>query len=36
MYCKVPVLNSIFVIQLKEKQTPKGEKIKNLKHQKTR
>lgn len=30
MYCKVLVLNSIFVIQLKEKKTRKGQKIKTL------
>lgn len=35
MYCKVPVLNSIFVIQLKEKK-PERDNDKNLKHQKNR
>lgn len=34
MYCKVPVLNSIFVIQSKETKTRKGIINKNLKHQK--
>lgn len=35
MHCKVPVLNSIFVIQSKETKTRKGIINKNLKHQKS-
>jgi len=35
MYCKVPALNSIFVIQSKETKPRKGIINKNLKHQKS-